>query len=59
MNDIPLVRGCASALYHSIRAQIPEVSPEIECTLNRDECRVGLKLEFWSISSEFVVDEIT
>jgi len=34
MNLTPLLLECApSALYHSIRAQIPEVSPEIECTL--------------------------
>ena len=35
-----------------------EVSLETECTLNRDEHRVGLKLEFWSISLEFGVDKV-
>jgi len=39
-------------------AQSLEGSPETECGLNRDECRVGLKLEFRSISSEFGVDEV-
>ena len=39
-------------------AQSPEVSLEIECSLNRDEHRVGLNLEFQSISSEFRVGEV-
>jgi len=33
--------------------------PEIKCSLNRDEHRVGLKIEFWSIGLEFGVDEVT
>ena len=40
------------------RAKSLEVSPEIECCLNRDEHIVGLQIEFQSISSEFRVDKI-